>query len=158
MLSRKRVLNNIPIMQFRSGIPRNTQSKHICYHWLSVSGVSKIMHCGILINMPYWTRLVALTGYCMSRYIICLLYQSIDSLWPFLRLSVQTLVRGKVLSKRGELFHYFSPSTKTQYCSNWFFLTLLLSIVFSTNERLSYQWSWLESYADLYAFYRGSMP
>ena len=25
----------------------------ICYHWLSVSGNSIIMHCGIFINMPY---------------------------------------------------------------------------------------------------------
>ena len=25
----------------------------LCYHWLSVSGSSKIMHCGILFNMPY---------------------------------------------------------------------------------------------------------
>ena len=24
------------------------------YHWLGVSGMLKIMHCGILINMPYW--------------------------------------------------------------------------------------------------------
>ena len=24
----------------------------ICYHWLSVSGNSKILHCGIVINMP----------------------------------------------------------------------------------------------------------
>ena len=29
---------------------------HICYHWLSVSVISKrdVMHCGILINMPYY--------------------------------------------------------------------------------------------------------
>ena len=35
-------VNNIPTMQFFTGISRNTQS-----------GISKIMHCGILINMPY---------------------------------------------------------------------------------------------------------
>ena len=27
---------------------------HTCYHWLSVPGISNIMHCGLLINMPYW--------------------------------------------------------------------------------------------------------
>ena len=26
----------------------------LCYNRQSVSGISKIMHCGILINMPYW--------------------------------------------------------------------------------------------------------
>ena len=44
-------VNNIPTMQFFTGISRNTQNL-ICYHWLSVFGNSKIMHCGILINMP----------------------------------------------------------------------------------------------------------
>ena len=29
--------------------------KIICYyHWLCVSGISKIMHCGIIINIPLW--------------------------------------------------------------------------------------------------------
>ena len=28
---------------------------HICHHSLSVCGISKIMHCGILINMPIET-------------------------------------------------------------------------------------------------------
>ena len=45
---------NIPTMQFFTGISRNIQSKSYCYHWLRVSGNSKIMHCGILIDMPYW--------------------------------------------------------------------------------------------------------
>ena len=32
----------------------NTQQYSVkIYHWLSVSGNSEIMHCGILINMPY---------------------------------------------------------------------------------------------------------
>ena len=46
-----RHVNNIPRMQFLTGISTNTQSK--CYHRLSVSGFSKIMYwyCGILINM-----------------------------------------------------------------------------------------------------------
>ena len=37
-------------MQFFTGISRNTQSKS----YLSVSGISKIVHCGIRIVMPYW--------------------------------------------------------------------------------------------------------
>ena len=41
-------VNNIPTMQYFNGTSRNTQSKS-----LSVSGISKIMHCGILIHMPY---------------------------------------------------------------------------------------------------------
>ena len=44
-------VNNIPTMQFFTGISRNTQSK--CYHCPSVSGNSEIMHCGILYNMHY---------------------------------------------------------------------------------------------------------
>ena len=28
----------------------------IWHHWLSVSGNSKIMHCGILIDMSYWEK------------------------------------------------------------------------------------------------------
>ena len=41
-------VNNIPTMQFSTGISRNTLSNYTCYHWLSVSGISKIMHCVIL--------------------------------------------------------------------------------------------------------------
>ena len=40
-------------MQFFTGISRNTQSKSYMLSWLNVSGNSEIMHCGILINMPY---------------------------------------------------------------------------------------------------------
>ena len=51
-------VNNIPTMQFLTEISKNTQSKlYLCYHWLSVSGISKIMYCGILINMPFYNRL-----------------------------------------------------------------------------------------------------
>ena len=47
---------SIPIMQYFTGISRYTQSKLFmlllseCV-WV---GISKIMHCGILINMPHW--------------------------------------------------------------------------------------------------------
>ena len=36
----------------------------LCYGWQSVSGISKIMHCGILINMPY----------CCCSYLVPCLY------------------------------------------------------------------------------------
>ena len=42
-------VNNIPTLQFFTGISRNL----LCYHWLSLSGNPKIIHCVILINMPY---------------------------------------------------------------------------------------------------------
>ena len=45
--------SNIPKMQFFTGISINTQSKSFSHHCLSVSGNSKIMLCGILINIPY---------------------------------------------------------------------------------------------------------
>ena len=43
--------NNIPTIQFFIGISRNTLSK---LYMLSLAEISKIMHCGILINMPYY--------------------------------------------------------------------------------------------------------
>ena len=33
-------------------ISRNTQSKSYMHHWQSTSGISKMMHCGILIKTP----------------------------------------------------------------------------------------------------------
>ena len=54
---------NIPTMHCYTWISRHTELKSdiyaigymfaLCYHWLSVSGISKIMHCEILINMPW---------------------------------------------------------------------------------------------------------
>ena len=38
---------------FSVEFPEILSQNPICYHWLSVSGNSKIMHCGILINVPY---------------------------------------------------------------------------------------------------------
>ena len=47
-------VNNIPTMQFSLDFPEKLCQNLIRYHWLSVSGNSKIEHCGgILINMPY---------------------------------------------------------------------------------------------------------
>ena len=51
-----RACDSILTMRFWTQIPRNTQSTRytdeipllfICYHWLSVPGNSKIVHCGI---------------------------------------------------------------------------------------------------------------
>ena len=39
-------------MQFLMGFPEILSRNRTCYHSLSVSGNSKILHCGILINMP----------------------------------------------------------------------------------------------------------
>ena len=46
-------VNNIPTLQFFTGISRNTQSKLICYNWLNMSGSPEIMHWWIFINIPY---------------------------------------------------------------------------------------------------------
>ena len=43
-------VDNIPKMQFCTGISRNTQSKS---YTLSLTEISEIMHCEILINIPY---------------------------------------------------------------------------------------------------------
>ena len=46
-------VDNFPRMQFLLEFSEILSHNHICYHWMSVYGISKIMHCGILINMPY---------------------------------------------------------------------------------------------------------
>ena len=43
---------------FSLEFPETLSQNHICYHWLSVSGISKIMHRGILIIMPYWKEIL----------------------------------------------------------------------------------------------------
>ena len=54
------------------------------FHWLGVSGMLKIMHCGILINMPYWFQQIIfcwkITG---TTYLcwICTNSQSESCLW-----------------------------------------------------------------------------
>ena len=47
------MLTTFPQFDSSLEIPELLSQNLICYHWLSVSGNSKIMHCGILINMPY---------------------------------------------------------------------------------------------------------
>ena len=47
------MLTTCPQCNFSPEIPEILRQSHICYHWHSVSGISKIMHCGILIDMPY---------------------------------------------------------------------------------------------------------
>ena len=55
------MLTTFPQRNFSLELPEILSKNHICYHWLSVSGISKIMYCGILINMPYyhWVRICA---------------------------------------------------------------------------------------------------
>ena len=51
------IVNNIPTMQFFSGISKNTQSKSYMLaltECIWVHGNSKIMRCAILIHMPYY--------------------------------------------------------------------------------------------------------
>ena len=47
-------VNNIPTMQFFSGISRNTQSKTYMLRLTECVWEFRKMHCGILINIPYW--------------------------------------------------------------------------------------------------------
>ena len=47
------MLTTFPQCDFSLEIPELLSQNHICYHWLSVSGNSKMMHCGILINLTF---------------------------------------------------------------------------------------------------------
>ena len=47
------MLTTFPHCNFSSEFPKILSQNLICYHWLSMAGNSKTMHCGILINMPY---------------------------------------------------------------------------------------------------------
>ena len=48
-------VKNAPTIQFPTGTHRYTQSNsNKREHWLSVSEISKIIHCRIAINMPYY--------------------------------------------------------------------------------------------------------
>ena len=49
----KGMLTTFPQCIFSLEFPEILSQNHICYHELSVSGISEIMHCEILINMPY---------------------------------------------------------------------------------------------------------
>ena len=47
------MLTTFPQCKFKLEFPEILSQNYICYQWLSVSGISEILHCGILINMPY---------------------------------------------------------------------------------------------------------
>ena len=47
------MLTTFPQCKFSPELPEILSQNRKCYNWLSVSGISKIMHCGLLINMPY---------------------------------------------------------------------------------------------------------
>ena len=49
------MLTTFPQCNFSLEFPEILSQNHIWYHWLSVCGISQIMHCGILINISYWT-------------------------------------------------------------------------------------------------------
>ena len=48
------VLTTFPQCNFSLKSPEVLSQTHTCYHWLSVSGISKIMHCAILRSMHYY--------------------------------------------------------------------------------------------------------
>ena len=62
------MLTTFPHCNLSLEFPELLSQNLICYHWPSVFGNSKIMHCGILINMPlpieirckYGSRVLAL--------------------------------------------------------------------------------------------------
>ena len=59
-------VNNIPTMQFVTGISRNTLSKSYMLSLTEtsiVSGNSEIMHCGTPINMPYCVVVLRSVGW-----------------------------------------------------------------------------------------------
>ena len=50
------MFTTFPQCNFLLEFPEILRQNLIRYHWLSVSKISKIMHCGILINMPFWVK------------------------------------------------------------------------------------------------------
>ena len=57
-IKQKGMLTTFPQCNFSLEFPEIFSENHICYHWLCVSGISKIMHCGTLINRPYCTFMI----------------------------------------------------------------------------------------------------
>ena len=51
--SKQGVFTTFPQCNFSLEFPEVLSQTFICYQWLSMSGNSKIMHCGLLINTPY---------------------------------------------------------------------------------------------------------
>ena len=60
MWRQKGMLTTFPQCNISLEFPKLLSQNLICYHSLSVSGNSEIMHCGILINMPYYPAWVIL--------------------------------------------------------------------------------------------------
>ena len=51
-------MTTFPQCNFSLKLPEILNQNHICNNWLSVSGISKWMHCEILISLPYWEQLI----------------------------------------------------------------------------------------------------
>ena len=65
------MLTTFPQSNSSLEFPEILSQNLLCYHWLSVSGNSKTMHCGILINMPYsefyqWLRMSGFLLFCFN--------------------------------------------------------------------------------------------
>ena len=54
------MLTIFPQCNFSLEYPEILSQSYSYYHWLNVSGISKIMHCGILNNMPYCNMIIML--------------------------------------------------------------------------------------------------
>ena len=80
------MLTTFPRCNFSLEVPEILSQNLICYHWLSVSGNSKIMHCGILINMPYcWIPYTYITlRECAVKKSSASLYNAFQSRWKAL--------------------------------------------------------------------------
>ena len=87
-------VNNIPPVQFSLEFRETFSQNHICYHLLCVSGISKIMHCGILINMP-------LSWQCSTLYTIFRVHlNDFENIVPFFFLGLFfTMITGGRLSE-----------------------------------------------------------
>ena len=85
-------------MQFFTDTSRYTRSK---LYMLSLTGISKIMHCGILINTPYWISLSQATIGATIHYSGIVRYmQNRIRVWlRLLRISIQKLHCGSVESR-----------------------------------------------------------
>ena len=55
-------VEDILTMQFSLEFPEILSQNLICFHLLSVSGNSEIIHCGILFNMPYLAARLAVSA------------------------------------------------------------------------------------------------
>ena len=80
------MLTTYPQCNFSLEFPKILRQNYTCCNWLSVSGISKIKHCGILIIIPYWSTLCAEDLACKKLYLysISLRTYSVAYVdWPF---------------------------------------------------------------------------